>query len=99
MATHPNKVGTDTNYCSIYVTRIPLQNSNLSVRYLTGAAIYSSDEDESDIETRRKKKPDRTKVVRALRDSDEESDDSNKKTTSGNESNAKSASDSGSDSD
>lgn len=63
-----------------------------------GAAIYSSDEDESDFETRHKKKPDRTKVLRALRDSDEESDESDKKATSGNESNAKSHSASGSDS-
>lgn len=38
-----------------------------------GAAIYSSDDDESDIDTRRGKKTDKSKALRALADSDEES--------------------------
>lgn len=52
-----------------------------------GAAIYSSDEDDSDFDTRRSKKPDKNKVLRALADSDEESDVSNRNAGSDNESN------------
>lgn len=55
-----------------------------------GAAIYSSDEEGSDFEARRMKKIDKTKALRALRDSDDESDgtesgddDGNKSTKSG----------------
>lgn len=53
-----------------------------------GAAIYSSDEDESDFEARRNKK-DKNKVLRALAESDEESSSggSNHDAPSGNESN------------
>lgn len=40
-----------------------------------GAAIYSSDDDESDLDTRKSKKVDKSKVSKALRDSDDDDDD------------------------
>ena len=42
---------------------------------ILGAAIYSSDEDDSDLETRRSKKIDKGKALKALRESDDEDDD------------------------
>lgn len=54
---------------------------------VSGAAIYSSDEDESDFETRRSKKSDKSKVLRALADSDDESVGSNQNAGSDNETN------------
>jgi len=40
-----------------------------------GAAIYSSDDDESDLDTRKSKKVDKSKISKALRDSDDDDDD------------------------
>lgn len=54
----------------------------------TGAAIYSSDEDDSDFETTRKKKVDKNKALRALAESDDESasgSDRGNRTASNNE--------------
>lgn len=43
----------------------------------SGAGIYSSDEDGSDMEARRSKKIDKTKAMKALKDSDDDDDESN----------------------
>lgn len=97
MEAHQNQANKVTNIIdrNLFFSRDSIkQFTNIFWSDFIGAAIYSSDEDESDFETRRKKKPDRTK---ALRDSDEESDGSEKKATSGNDSNAKTGSDSDSD--
>lgn len=40
-----------------------------------GAAIYSSDDDESDLDTRKSKRVDKSKISKALRDSDDDDDD------------------------
>lgn len=45
----------------------------LLLLFRTGAAIYSTEEDDSDFEGNRKKKVDKNKALRALADSDEES--------------------------
>lgn len=60
----------DEGGVSIAAIKNKYKNKNTNVK--PGAAIYSSDDDDgSDFETRRKKNVDKTKTLKALRDSDE----------------------------
>lgn len=56
--------------CKIYV---PVHESGVYDFWSLGAAIYSSDDDDSDLDSRRNKKTDKSKALRALVDSDEDS--------------------------